>query len=156
MCLHVEFPFFKFFILFYSQLDQQFFTKWCYSPDINSFRFGYALNPDSSIRMNCCCYSPWFFFPDRHCFAEDAILMDQYFITNFVIIVHSFIIFTCVAAIRLACLQSPIYFQSATNGMLKSISCPNIAAPGEAFNTVWYVERIAHAALSMNVSMSVG
>ncbi len=38
--------------------------------------------------------------------------------------------------------------------MLKSISCPKIAAPGEAFNTVWYVERIAHAALLMNVSMS--
>ena len=40
--------------------------------------------------------------------------------------------------------------------MLKSISRPNIAAPGEAFNTVWYVEQIAHAALSMNVSMSAG
>ncbi len=33
---------------------------------------------------------------------------------------------------------------------------PNIAAPGEAFSTVWYVERIAHAALSMKVSMSAG
>jgi hypothetical protein len=42
------------------------------------------------------------------------------------------------------------------NGMLKSMSHPNIAAPGEAFNTVWYVEQIAHAALSMNVSMSAG
>ena len=40
--------------------------------------------------------------------------------------------------------------------MSKSISRPNIAAPGEAFNTVWYVEQIAHAALSMNVSMSAG
>jgi hypothetical protein len=36
------------------------------------------------------------------------------------------------------------------------MSCQNIAAPGEAFNTVWYVEQIAHAALSMNVSMSAG
>jgi hypothetical protein len=27
---------------------------------------------------------------------------------------------------------------------------------GEAFNTVWYVEQIDHAALSMNVSMSAG
>jgi hypothetical protein len=36
------------------------------------------------------------------------------------------------------------------------MSHPNIAAPGEAFNTVWYVERIAHAALLMNVSMSAG
>jgi hypothetical protein len=32
----------------------------------------------------------------------------------------------------------------------------NIAAPGEAFIIVWYVEQIAHAALSMNVSMSAG
>jgi hypothetical protein len=33
---------------------------------------------------------------------------------------------------------------------------PKIAAPGEAFNTVWYVEQIVHASLSMNVSMSAG
>jgi hypothetical protein len=36
------------------------------------------------------------------------------------------------------------------------MSHPNIAAPGEAFDTVWYVEQIAYAALSMNVSMSAG
>jgi hypothetical protein len=42
------------------------------------------------------------------------------------------------------------------NGMSKSILRPKIAAPGEAFNTVWYDEQIAHAALSMNVSMSAG
>ncbi len=42
------------------------------------------------------------------------------------------------------------------NGMSKSISHPNIAAPGEAFYTVWYDEQIAHSALSMNVSMSAG
>ena len=30
------------------------------------------------------------------------------------------------------------------------------AAPGEAFYTVWYVEQMAHAALSMKVSMSAG
>jgi hypothetical protein len=42
------------------------------------------------------------------------------------------------------------------NGTLKSMSRPKIAAPGEAFNTVWYVEQIAYAALSMNVSMSAG
>ncbi len=29
-------------------------------------------------------------------------------------------------------------------------------APGEAFNILWYVLRIAHAALLMNVSMSAG
>ena len=43
-----------------------------------------------------------------------------------------------------------------TNGMSKSMSRPNIAAPGEAFNTVWYVERIAQTALSINESMSAG
>jgi len=42
------------------------------------------------------------------------------------------------------------------NRMLKSMSRLNIAAPSEAFNTVWYVEKIALAALSMNVSMSAG
>jgi hypothetical protein len=31
------------------------------------------------------------------------------------------------------------------NGMSNSISHPNIAAPGEAFNTVWWVEPTAHA-----------
>jgi hypothetical protein len=30
------------------------------------------------------------------------------------------------------------------------------AAPGEAFNILWYVLQIAHAALLMNVSMSAG
>jgi hypothetical protein len=42
------------------------------------------------------------------------------------------------------------------NGTLKSMPRPKIAAPGEVFNTVWYDERIVHAALSMNVSMSAG
>jgi hypothetical protein len=32
----------------------------------------------------------------------------------------------------------------------------NIAAPGEAFNTMWYVEQSAHAALLINVSMTAG
>ncbi len=30
------------------------------------------------------------------------------------------------------------------------------SAPGEAFNILWYVLQIAHAALLMNVSMSAG
>ncbi len=47
-------------------------------------------------------------------------------------------------------------FQSAMNNTSKSMLCPKIDAPGEAFNTVWYVERIAHAALSMDVSMLAG
>ncbi len=40
--------------------------------------------------------------------------------------------------------------------MSKSTSHPNIAVPGEAFSNVWNVDRIAHAALLMNVSMSAG
>ena len=31
-----------------------------------------------------------------------------------------------------------------------------IAAPGEAFSTVWYIERMAHAAFVRNTSMSLG
>ncbi len=42
------------------------------------------------------------------------------------------------------------------NGTSKSMLRSKIAAPGEAYNNVWYVEQVAHAALSMNVSMSVG
>ena len=36
------------------------------------------------------------------------------------------------------------------------MSCSSVAGPGEAFNILWYVLGIAHAALLMNVSMSVG
>jgi hypothetical protein len=36
------------------------------------------------------------------------------------------------------------------------MSRPKIAAPGEAFNTMWCVDQIAHAALSMNLSMPAG
>jgi len=38
------------------------------------------------------------FFSDGLCFAEYTIFMDYYFITNFVILVHPFIISTCDAA----------------------------------------------------------
>ncbi len=40
--------------------------------------------------------------------------------------------------------------------MSKSMSHPNIAAPGEAFNTLWYVEQISHAVSLINVSVSAG
>ena len=59
-------------IFFLTWLDQVFFTKWCYSPDVIFFRFGFALNPDSSICMNCR-YSPWLFFPYGLCFVEDTV-----------------------------------------------------------------------------------
>ena len=67
----------RFYFILYicPKLDQYFFTKWCYSPDINSFRFGSALNPDSSIRMNSR-FGPWIFSPDGLCFAEYTVLTD--------------------------------------------------------------------------------
>ena len=72
----------------------------CYSPDIYSFRFSSALNPDSSIRMNSR-DSPWFFTVSGLCFAEDAFLYNEYFITNFVIIVDMLAIFAFGVTIRL-------------------------------------------------------
>jgi hypothetical protein len=41
------------------------------------------------------------------------------------------------------------------NGMSKSISRQNITAPGEAFNTVWWVEQMAHAASAKKMLMSL-
>ncbi len=41
------------------------------------------------------------------------------------------------------------------NGMLKSMFLPNIAAPGEAFSTVWYVEQMTHAASDKKTLMSL-
>jgi hypothetical protein len=41
------------------------------------------------------------------------------------------------------------------NGMSNSMSRPNIAAPGEAFNTVWWVEQMAHASTDKKTSMSL-
>jgi hypothetical protein len=66
---------FLFFIFYLHLLDRYFFTKWCYSLDINSFRFGSALNPDSSIRMYWHNH-PWFFYPFGLCFAEYTVLTD--------------------------------------------------------------------------------
>ncbi len=42
------------------------------------------------------------------------------------------------------------------NGISKSMSRPNIAAPGEALSTVWLVEQMAHAASDRKTSMSLG
>ena len=36
------------------------------------------------------------------------------------------------------------------------MSCLGVAVPGEAFNILWYVLQIAHAALLMNISMLAG
>jgi hypothetical protein len=43
------------------------------------------------------------------------------------------------------------------NGTSKIVSCLSVCAvPGETFYILWYVLRIAHGALLMNVSMSAG
>ena len=42
------------------------------------------------------------------------------------------------------------------NGMSNNISHPNIATPGEAFSTVWWVQQTAHAAYDKKTSMSLG
>jgi hypothetical protein len=41
------------------------------------------------------------------------------------------------------------------NGMSKSMSHPNIAAPGEAFSTGWWVEQMAHTMSDKKTSMSL-
>ena len=53
------------------------------------------------------------------------------------------------------CLCSPIFFQSAMNGMSKSMSCQNIASLGEALSIVWWVEQMAHAASDRKMLMSL-
>ena len=116
-------------------LQNYFVCKWYYSPDIKSFHFGLALNPGSSIRMNCC-DSPWLFAVVGLCFAEDTFFFNQYFISNLVIIVNLFSVFSLIATIG-QYLPSISYFVPVTmNGMSKSISRPKIAAPGLAWSTV--------------------
>ena len=43
------------------------------------------------------------------CFAEDTIFFNQYFVTNFVIVVHAVFVFTCVSVIG-QCLSLFSYF----------------------------------------------
>jgi hypothetical protein len=41
------------------------------------------------------------------------------------------------------------------NGMSISMSRPNITAPGEAFNMVWWVEQMAHTVSDNKMLMSL-
>jgi hypothetical protein len=75
-------------------ISNLFIYKRGYSPDIKSFRLCSALNPNSSILMNCR-DSPWRFAVWALCFAEDTFLCQQNLIANFLIIVNSLAIFTC-------------------------------------------------------------
>jgi hypothetical protein len=87
----------QFFVINISNL---FIYKRGYSQDITPFQLCSALNPDSSIRMNCC-DSPWFFAIWAFCFVEDTFPCQQNLIANFVIIVHLLAIFGCRAKIGL-------------------------------------------------------
>jgi len=127
--------FFYFYFYVYVQFLLVSFKERFYSPDIYSFRFGSACNPDSSICMNYC-DCPWFWLFRTLCFAEYTIFQDQYFTTNCIIIINAFLIFTDCILISLALPIVSYFFQSAMKGISNNISLPKIAAPGEALSTV--------------------
>ena len=122
-------------LLYCPKLGQKFFTKWCYSPDyvfilsdlvphwilIVSFVWTVVM-VHGFLQMDSACgvYRP-----------------------NGLVFYHRLWnreLFSRLLLRSVWCsLYSPICFQSALNGMSKSMSCSNIAAPGEAFNTLWYV-----------------
>jgi hypothetical protein len=85
-----------------------------------------------------CCDSSWLFAVCAFCFTKNTILFYQNLIVNLVIIIHlhADAVFVCCVKNSLALPASPILFQLATNGMSKSMSCPNIFVPGEALTTV--------------------
>ena len=104
---------------------------------IYSFRFGSALNPDSFIRMHCR-YGPWIFLQmDSACGVYRPYgLVFYHRLCNRSQRVSCFHVCYCDLS---GVAYSPICFQAALNGMSKSMSRSNIAAPGEAFNTLWCV-----------------
>ncbi len=65
---------------------------------MKSFSLGAALNPYSSIRMNCC-DSPWLIAILGLCFAKDTPFHHWYFISDFVIIVNVSSVFVLIATI---------------------------------------------------------
>jgi hypothetical protein len=87
--------------------------------------------------------------------VEDTIVPYKYFLTNLSIIINPTFIFLGIVEIC----QLPMFsnfFQSAMNRMSKSMSRPNIAALGEAFSTVWWVEQMVHAASDRKTLVSLG
>ncbi len=129
------------------------FFKWFYSPNINPINFVSALNHDCSICMNCS-YEPRSFLTYRLSVAEDTFFPQQYFLTNFIIIVNSALVFMGIIKI---CQSLPTFSNllPVSYEMSNNISRPNIAAPGETLSTVWQVERTAHAASNKKTSMSL-
>ena len=75
-------------ICYFKHYFQLFLEMRFNSPNVYTFRFGSACNPDCSICMNSH-NSPEFFMLRTLCFAEYTIFHYQYLITNFIIIIHS-------------------------------------------------------------------
>ncbi len=82
------------------------------------------------------CDIPLFFAIWAFCFSEDTFFCQQNLIANFVIIIDLLTVLACHVKISLALPVISYLFQSAMNGMSKSMLHPNIAAPGEALRTV--------------------
>jgi hypothetical protein len=115
-----------FFFIFYTFILAYFsiifllvsFKERFYSPDIYSFRFVSACNPDSSICMNYC-DCPWFWLFRTLCFAEYTIFQDQYFTTNCVIIINAFTIFMDCILISLALPVVSYFFSVSYEGYIE-------------------------------------
>ncbi len=119
----------------YFNYSNLFIYKGCYSPDDKSFQYCSALNPDSSICMNCC-NSPWLFIVWAFCFAEDTFFCQQYFVTNFIIIINSLDIYACCDKIGLALPVISYFIPVGYERNVEEHVAPKFAAPGEALRTV--------------------
>jgi hypothetical protein len=139
---------------FLTCLDQLFFTKWCYSPDINYFWYGSALNPDSSS-MNCH-YSPWLIFSIWTLLCGGYRPFGLVFITNFIIVFNSFIGFTCVVVISLALpVVSNLFPVSYERNVKEQISSENSCTWWDFYYCVVCWSN-SPCCIVMNVSMSAG
>ncbi len=72
------------------------------------------------------------------------------------IVVNTFVIFMFVTAISLVLPIVSNLFPVGYKWDVEEHVSSKYGCAGEVFNTVWYVEQIAHAALLTNVSMSAG
>ena len=80
--------------------------------------FDSACNPDCSICMNSrdC---RWFFLFSTFCFAEYTIFQDQYFTTNFVIIINTFFCFHALYYDQFGVAYSLLFFPVSYEGYTK-------------------------------------
>ncbi len=133
-----------YFILFIYTVILVFFTKWWYSLEVDFSIFGFALNPGSYNRMYCRQSMVLFHFWTLLCRVYRP--YGLIFFANFNRSI------TAICWWRLFS-NVPVSYKRDIEDCVIFESC---AAPGEAFNILWYVLWIAHAALLMNVSMSAG